>query len=156
MTDGHERCSDSVLLHIVLYIGAVKVQFVGRDQNIQGRVLFRPGILLPREDQLVAGTEAERLSPGIELGRADYAKDARDGEIVTTPRFCIRRVAIKFAQCITRRARVGIERDQRLCPLQSLGAIDRLRDGLISPRGGLESTGRFLRNNCDLAAAGQS
>ena len=54
---------------------------------------------------------------------------------------------------MTRRARVGFERDQWLCPLQSLSAIDRLRDGLICPGSGLESSGGFFGNNCDLRRA---
>src|SRR5205814_6658692 len=153
VTDGHERCTDSVLSHIFLYISDVIAQFIGRDQIVQGRVLLLLGGLLPSDEcQLAARTDLRGFSPGIELGLTDYGKDARNSEIVAAPCFCIRRVALKFVQGITRRVRIGLERGLWLRPIQCLGAIDGLRDGLIRPGGGLESSGGFLRNNRDLAA----
>ena len=111
---------------------------------------------LRRQSQLLAvRPDLKRFRPGIELGLTDDAKNARDGEVVRAPRFFIRRIALQVAQRIARRARVGLECDQRLRALQFLRAIDRLRDRLVRLRGRLESTRGFLRNDGDLCAAGQ-
>src|SRR6478752_6999939 len=99
MTNSNERCSDSVPRHVLVHISAVITQFRDRDQIIQRRILFRfGGIFSSDESQLFVCADAQRLSPGIELGLADYAEDTLDGKIVTTPRFNIRGVAIKLAQ----------------------------------------------------------
>ena len=62
-------------------------------------------------------------------------------------------IRAQVAQGITRGARVSLERNQGLGPLQSLGAIDRSYDGLIRAGCGLESSRCFLRNNCKLRRA---
>src|SRR4029077_20221718 len=99
MTNSDERCSDSVLRHILVHISAVITQFRDRDQIIQRRILFRfGGIFSSDQGQLLVCADAQRLRPGVELGLADYAEDTLDGEIVTTPRFNIPGVATKLAQ----------------------------------------------------------
>ena len=131
-------------------------QLIGGNQIVQGRVLLRLGrIPFSSESQFALRAKAQRVSPGIKLGAVDHGKDAGDGEIVTTPRFGVRRVAIKCVQRITRRAYVALECSLWLRPRQSLGAIDRLRDGLIRSGCRLESSRWFLRNNGELRAAAE-
>ena len=99
MTNSDERCSDSVLRHILVHISAVITQFRDRDRIIQRRILFRfGGIFSSDQGQLFVCTDAQRLRPGVELVLADYAEDALHGEVVTTSRFNICAIAIKFAQ----------------------------------------------------------
>src|SRR6266403_508306 len=43
VTNGHERCSDSVPFDIVFHISAVIPQRIRRDELVQGRVLLRLG-----------------------------------------------------------------------------------------------------------------
>src|SRR5438045_8969350 len=99
VTDVHELCAYSVPFHTVLHLSSVIPQLIGRDQIVQGRVLLRlGGIVSSDESQPAARTQTQRLRPGIELGFADYGKDARNSEIVAAPCFWIRQVALKFVQ----------------------------------------------------------
>src|SRR6476469_772158 len=157
MTNSNERCSDSVPRHVLVHISAVIAQFRDRDQIIQRRILFRfGGIFSSDQGQLFVCTYAQWLSPGVELGLADYAKNALHGEVVTTSRFGISRVALQLTQGIARSPDVSFERDRGLCPRQRLAARDLFRNGLIRCCGSLESSARFLRNNRKWRAAGEN
>src|SRR6266403_89256 len=59
----HEWRTDSLLLHVILYIGAFEIEFIGWNQVVEGEVPFRARITLPRESKFAVRSDAHRLSP---------------------------------------------------------------------------------------------
>src|SRR5437867_10468422 len=45
----NKRRADSVLLHVVLHIGALEIKLIGRNQVVKRQVPLRPRIALPYE-----------------------------------------------------------------------------------------------------------
>src|SRR6266576_5964749 len=45
----HEWRSDSLFCHMILHVGAFEIEFIGRNQVVEGQVPLRARIALPRE-----------------------------------------------------------------------------------------------------------
>src|SRR5436190_3968066 len=93
----NERRADSILLNVVLYIGAFEIELIGRNQVVERQVPLRAWITLPRESKFAVRADAHGMCPRIQFRIADDREDARDREVVIAPRFCVRRVTIELA-----------------------------------------------------------
>src|SRR6266581_2776499 len=63
----NEWRADSVLLDVVLYIGAFEIEVIGRNQVVEGQVPLRPWIALPRESVLAVRSDPQGMRPRIQF-----------------------------------------------------------------------------------------
>src|SRR5260370_30993317 len=91
-----ERRADSVLLYVILHIGAFEIELIGRNQLVERQVPLRARIALPGESKFAVRSDAHRLSPWIQFRVANDSEDACDREVVSPACFCVRWVAIEL------------------------------------------------------------
>src|SRR5207237_9635541 len=81
----NERRADSVLLDVVLHIGALEIELVGRNQVVERQVPLQPWIALPRESVLAVRANPHGVCPRIQFRIADDGEAPGTGDRVLAP-----------------------------------------------------------------------
>src|SRR6266576_6178957 len=94
----YEWRADSLFCHVILHVGPLEIELIGRNQVVEGRVPLGARIALPRESKFAVRSDAHRLSPRIQFRVANDSENTCDREVVSPPCFRVRWVAIQLAQ----------------------------------------------------------